>query len=521
MRSTKAIVIAAVVLPCTLGFINYQEAHLHVRAIDQTSDHLSTSLTTQNSSSSSTNLGPASTDVFSPSSQPEQTETLTTYTTVTTCPITSTYTSSSSTWVQTVLTTSTIVITSCKGGCSNTTPRASPASIPLTGDVSTITNASLAYLTFALLPTSSVSLPTEFAALSPTLQSQLVIVNATSASPMANGITPSSTKPNTRAYLLFVTVQVSDTVLGILNSSTLVGLPTFVVTLGSQSLFASLDSPSGAVVGPSLSISTPSMVNATSSVIAYGVLAAQTFSVQVPVVSSATRSTNATVLMGNDASATSTAYSFESSIPLYLPEMLGNAYGGGYATIPSLFVSASSGQLAPLATGAPPGYGSSYGQAGASAAGGSSNGSQDIVPLTTITNQQGYFIIYGPSTRNVVPSSTPTDLSQFVGVVSTPNPAQTTAIPSQGGVVDIPSGDSSVSGSLSGSSSMTGAGGLNIESASTSTTIPTAQFPSGNVTINATPSSRSSYTSTASSGSTIFGRMLMSFLAMVFHLWWL
>ena len=46
-----------------------------------------------------------------------ETNTLTTYTTLTTCPVTSTYTTGSTTYYSTTLTTSTITVTSCKGGC--------------------------------------------------------------------------------------------------------------------------------------------------------------------------------------------------------------------------------------------------------------------------------------------------------------------------------------------------------------------------------------------------------------------
>ena len=48
--------------------------------------------------------------------QPE-TSTLVTYTTLTTCPVTSTFSHNLTTYISTSLTTSTIVVTSCKGGC--------------------------------------------------------------------------------------------------------------------------------------------------------------------------------------------------------------------------------------------------------------------------------------------------------------------------------------------------------------------------------------------------------------------
>ncbi|KAH7065538.1 hypothetical protein B0J12DRAFT_39566 [Macrophomina phaseolina] len=46
-----------------------------------------------------------------------ETETLTTFTTVTTCPVTQTTSDHGSTYITTALTTSTVVVTSCKGGC--------------------------------------------------------------------------------------------------------------------------------------------------------------------------------------------------------------------------------------------------------------------------------------------------------------------------------------------------------------------------------------------------------------------
>src|SRR6266516_3442447 len=56
---------------------------------------------------------------FSSNTQPTgaQTETLTTYTTVTTCPVTKTYSSGSSVWYTTTMATSTVTVTTCQGGC--------------------------------------------------------------------------------------------------------------------------------------------------------------------------------------------------------------------------------------------------------------------------------------------------------------------------------------------------------------------------------------------------------------------
>lgn len=69
----------------------------------------------------------ASSIVASSTNQPPTTQTLTTYTTVTTCPITLTHSSGSSVSIETTLTTSTVVVTSCKGGCVQTVH---PSSVP-------------------------------------------------------------------------------------------------------------------------------------------------------------------------------------------------------------------------------------------------------------------------------------------------------------------------------------------------------------------------------------------------------
>lgn len=65
-----------------------------------------------------------------------ETETMTTYTTVTTCPLTT----SSGSAIYTTLTTSTIVLTSCKGGCHQTAPTAPPSPPKQTTSVGTAPN---------------------------------------------------------------------------------------------------------------------------------------------------------------------------------------------------------------------------------------------------------------------------------------------------------------------------------------------------------------------------------------------
>ncbi len=71
--------------------------------------------------------------MFRCSSSYPETETMTTYTTVTTCPLTI----SSGSAYHTTLTTSTIVVTSCKGGCHETAPPPPPPPPPKTTSIGT------------------------------------------------------------------------------------------------------------------------------------------------------------------------------------------------------------------------------------------------------------------------------------------------------------------------------------------------------------------------------------------------
>lgn len=66
-----------------------------------------------------------STGIITPSGS--STQTLTTFTTVTTCPVTQTKTDHGSTYITTTLTTSTVVVTSCKAGCHGWVPTSIPA----------------------------------------------------------------------------------------------------------------------------------------------------------------------------------------------------------------------------------------------------------------------------------------------------------------------------------------------------------------------------------------------------------
>ncbi len=80
-----------------------------------------TSQLDSSNSTSAINTGSSQSPSAVSASQIDSTETLTTYTTLTTCPVTNTYVSGSSTRLETVLTTSTVVVTSCQGGCSRFT----------------------------------------------------------------------------------------------------------------------------------------------------------------------------------------------------------------------------------------------------------------------------------------------------------------------------------------------------------------------------------------------------------------
>lgn len=81
---------------------------------------------------------------------PSSTETITTYTTTTVCPVTET----TGTQVITTLTTSIITITSCKGGCHQSTPPSSPPSTP-TGPSSIVVPTVLTTSSYVFIPVSS------------------------------------------------------------------------------------------------------------------------------------------------------------------------------------------------------------------------------------------------------------------------------------------------------------------------------------------------------------------------------
>ena len=87
--------------------------------LSPTLSYTTASVTTSTDSLSATGsiLYTAATDSLPLPTAPSATKTLTTYTTVTTCPVTMTTSIGSSYIVETKLTTSTIVVTSCKGGC--------------------------------------------------------------------------------------------------------------------------------------------------------------------------------------------------------------------------------------------------------------------------------------------------------------------------------------------------------------------------------------------------------------------
>src|ERR1700761_5739765 len=89
----------------------------------QTSSSLSSSIKSTSSSASATITSSSS---LSKSSSLSSSQVLTTYTTVTTCPITYTRRHGSSVELSTSYTTSTITVTSCKEGCNHPHPTGKP-----------------------------------------------------------------------------------------------------------------------------------------------------------------------------------------------------------------------------------------------------------------------------------------------------------------------------------------------------------------------------------------------------------
>ncbi len=70
---------------------------------------------------------------------PTETTTMVTYTTTTTCPVTSTYSQNSTTYYSTMLSTSTLTVTSCKGGCPTPSVYTTPKSPPMPTTMTTYT----------------------------------------------------------------------------------------------------------------------------------------------------------------------------------------------------------------------------------------------------------------------------------------------------------------------------------------------------------------------------------------------
>jgi len=101
-----------------------------------------------------------------------------------------------------------------------------------------------------------------------------------------------------------------------------------------------------------------------------------------------------------------------SVVPVYTPGMLGNAYGGGYISTPSVYVTVTSPSASGSAVGVPPGYGYSA-QPGALTAG-SQSVSNSAVPASPVSaagssggspQASGLSIISGTTTTTVQPGS--------------------------------------------------------------------------------------------------------------------
>ncbi|KAI9724989.1 MAG: hypothetical protein M1812_000265 [Candelaria pacifica] len=177
------------------------------------------------------------------SSQTDSTETLTTYTKLTTCPVTNTFVSGSSTRLETVLTTSTIVITSCHGGCSGFT-----IAIPTpTGNLYNVTLPST-----TLLGDSSAAV-----SIQPSMSSSIIYANDTTMPmvTMASSIIASLSAQTTvssssNAVLLAPTNTTSAVPIYTYSQSSIANgsSPTLTTTLSS---FANAPTSSGSSIAPS------------------------------------------------------------------------------------------------------------------------------------------------------------------------------------------------------------------------------------------------------------------------------